>query len=311
MSEQSAPPLLQWNENDQPRSARWRSESGLAPPKRVILADDTLSADTAYRLACEGTGSAVARRLPERAATAAALARRIDRPHKQARKAQPNPASAPAAAFHLHRQAQAQRARVLAMLLLPFDADHRHSAAPRARREAGLQRSLGRRPRAVRGLAARIAGRDRRARMAQERRRDSSPGRAHPSALRRVFAAARRICRSGGSGAAARHHACVRYRYRQRRAGGAAGATRRRARGGDRTGAARAVLRAREFRPPGRAPDRSSCSKPICFPPGQAPLVVCNPPWLPARPSSRHRARDLRPRQPHAARLSGRPRARI
>jgi hypothetical protein len=34
----------------------WRAESGAAAPRRVVAADDTMSADTAYRLACEGTG---------------------------------------------------------------------------------------------------------------------------------------------------------------------------------------------------------------------------------------------------------------
>jgi len=48
-----------------------------------------------------------------------AMARRTDRKPKKPRK----PAASPAEAFHLHRQAQSQRARTLAMLLLPFDAD--------------------------------------------------------------------------------------------------------------------------------------------------------------------------------------------
>jgi methylase of polypeptide subunit release factors len=38
----------------------------------------------------------------------------------------------------------------------------------------------------------------------------------------------------------------------------------------------------------------------------QAPLIVCNPPWVPARASSPGRARGVRRGQPHAARLSGR-----
>ena len=49
-------PLLHWTENEQACSARWRSENGVSPPKRVVVADDTLTADSAYRLACEGTG---------------------------------------------------------------------------------------------------------------------------------------------------------------------------------------------------------------------------------------------------------------
>ena len=51
----SPSPTLHWAEAKQARSARWRSERGALPPKRVVLADDTLNADTAYRLACEGT----------------------------------------------------------------------------------------------------------------------------------------------------------------------------------------------------------------------------------------------------------------
>lgn len=47
-------PLLTWSENDAPRSALWRSDQVL--PKQVVLADDTMTADTAFRLACAGTG---------------------------------------------------------------------------------------------------------------------------------------------------------------------------------------------------------------------------------------------------------------
>lgn len=52
-------PELHWTEGEAPdlthHSARWRSESGAAPPKRVVLADDRTTADAAYRLACEGS----------------------------------------------------------------------------------------------------------------------------------------------------------------------------------------------------------------------------------------------------------------
>ena len=48
-------PVLSWKEARTMHSERWRSESGLPPPKRVIVADDTLKADAAYHHACEGT----------------------------------------------------------------------------------------------------------------------------------------------------------------------------------------------------------------------------------------------------------------
>ena len=57
-AEAIASPALEihWTEAGNECAALWRSERGAPPPKRVMLADDTMSADTAYRLACEGTG---------------------------------------------------------------------------------------------------------------------------------------------------------------------------------------------------------------------------------------------------------------
>ncbi len=52
-----AEPEISWTDDDgQTHSARWRSLAGHPPPRRVELADDRISADAAYRLACEGTG---------------------------------------------------------------------------------------------------------------------------------------------------------------------------------------------------------------------------------------------------------------
>jgi SAM-dependent methyltransferase len=116
----SAHPVIQWTEAGELRSARWRSESGMPPPKRVVIADDTLNADTAYRLACEGTALLWRGDYQNARQLLQALARRVDRPSKKPRP----PASSPREAFNLHRQAQSQRARVLAMVLLPFEADY-------------------------------------------------------------------------------------------------------------------------------------------------------------------------------------------
>jgi methylase of polypeptide subunit release factors len=115
--------IIHWTEQGEPRSARWHSEAGNPPPKRVQLADDTMNADTAYRLACEGTALLWRGDFQNARQLLQALARRADHKHgKGARKAKP--AKAPATlteAFHLHRQAQSQRARTLAMLLIPFE----------------------------------------------------------------------------------------------------------------------------------------------------------------------------------------------
>jgi methylase of polypeptide subunit release factors len=123
----TAAPILHWTENDVPASARWRSEAGLPPPKRIVIADDTLTADTAYRYACEGTAMLWRGDFQNARQLLQALARRIERKPKKAAKAAKVPKTpvSMTEAFHLHRQAQSQRARTLAMLLLPLDADYR------------------------------------------------------------------------------------------------------------------------------------------------------------------------------------------
>ncbi len=118
--------MIEWNEQGEVRSARWRSESGAAAPRRVELADDTLSADTAYRLACAGTGLLWRGDFQNARHLLQALMRRADRkPAKAAAKAaQKMAAATPAEQFHLHRQAQSQRARTLGTLLIPVEGDY-------------------------------------------------------------------------------------------------------------------------------------------------------------------------------------------
>ena len=47
----AAPPLIRWTEAGGTRSAHWHAERGTEPPLRVVLADDTTTADAAFRLA--------------------------------------------------------------------------------------------------------------------------------------------------------------------------------------------------------------------------------------------------------------------
>ncbi len=118
-----APARIHWLEDEAARSARWRSESGMPAPKKVVIADDRMPADTAYRLACEGTALLWRGDFQNARQLLQALARRAD--HKGGKRARPakTPAT-PLEAFHLHRQAQSQRARTLAMLLIPVEADY-------------------------------------------------------------------------------------------------------------------------------------------------------------------------------------------
>ncbi len=115
--------MIHWIEEDQPRAARWRSESGNAAPKRVVIADDRMTADTAYRLACEGTGMLWRGDFQNARQLLQALARRAEPKPDKRGKPRKQPVS-PTDAFNLHRQAQSQRARTLGMLLLPFEADY-------------------------------------------------------------------------------------------------------------------------------------------------------------------------------------------
>jgi methylase of polypeptide subunit release factors len=118
---QASSPTITWADNDQLHSARWQSKSDAPPPKRAQFVDDRITADNAYRLACEGTGLMWQGDFQNARQLLQALARRIDNPGKKKKTAAPATITE---AFHLHRQAQSQRARVLAMILIPFNADY-------------------------------------------------------------------------------------------------------------------------------------------------------------------------------------------
>ncbi len=109
--------LLHWEESGKTNTARWRSEQGLPPPKKILVADDTLKASDAYRLACEGTAFLWRGDFQNARQLLVAMSRRVDRkPRKMS--------SVPSEAFNLHRQAQGLRARVLGMILIPLDANY-------------------------------------------------------------------------------------------------------------------------------------------------------------------------------------------
>lgn len=115
-------PVIRWNEAGEEKSARWRSEKKTPPPKHVLIADDRMTADRAFRLASEGNALLWRGDFQNARQLLHAIIRRIDK-KAQKRKAKKT-TSTPAEAFHLHRLTQSQRARTLGMLLLPFDADH-------------------------------------------------------------------------------------------------------------------------------------------------------------------------------------------
>ena len=137
---------VQWLENkdgnETLHQARWLSESNHVPPTRIVLVDDKTTADEAYRLACEGTSLLWRGDFHNARQLLQALGRRIDRTNERSEQrkikkaANQSGKSSKTAAelletskdipnlFHQQRQIQAQRARILSRLLLELDANY-------------------------------------------------------------------------------------------------------------------------------------------------------------------------------------------
>ena len=114
-----------WTEDGVERTALWRSESGAKPPRHVRVADDRMTADAAYKLACEGTALLWRGDYHGARQLLSALGRRVDRKP-------PKTGGSPRETFHLQRQAQSRRARILGMLLVPLDARREDGDADKA-----------------------------------------------------------------------------------------------------------------------------------------------------------------------------------
>jgi len=298
-------PVLCWTEAGQARAARWRSERGAAPPRRVVLADDTLAADAAYKLACEGTALLWRGDFHNARQLVQALARRIDKPpkaSKQARVALKKDAEAAvsgapvAQAFHLHRQAQAQRARVLGMVLIEFGADYGIALrrAPDARQACAEawgppQADAGPSVASLRELLGLVSAHEWRKKGVEIAALGAPPNnRIHPhygvfSPVRGEYVdlvarapwpaagAAKFVAFDIGTGTGVLSAVLA-------------------LRGAQQVVAtdmdARALQCARENVERLRLPHPVKVMQADLFPEGRASLVVCNPPWLPARPSA-------------------------
>ena len=286
------PSAIHWTHQGQPQQALWRSESGAAAPRRVETADDTLAADTAYRMACEGTGLLWQGDFQNARHLLQALMRRADKkPRKAAAKASQKLAAAtPAEAFHLHRQAQAQRARVLASVLIPLEGDYSialrrapdwRQACTEAWGPATGERSVA----TLRELLGLVGAHEWRKKGVEIPALGAPPlNRIHPhygvfSPVRGEYvglvAAAplpsKALAFDIGVGTGVLSAVLAR-------------------RGVQRVVATdqdpRALACARENLQRLQLLDRVELVQADLFPPGRAPLVVCNPPWVPARANS-------------------------
>ncbi len=110
----NTPNIITWQEAGKSKSSVWHSENAAPVPKKIQLADDTIKADDAYKLACEGTALLWRGDFQNAKLLLQALSRRIDRPRKKPKKT----GETLLQSFHLHRQAQSQKARILGMLVI-------------------------------------------------------------------------------------------------------------------------------------------------------------------------------------------------
>ena len=137
---------VQWQENkdgnETLHQARWLSESNHMPPARIVLIDDKTTADEAYRLACEGTSLLWRGDFHNARQLLQALKRRIERTNERSEQRKMKKAANKSAKsnktavessetpkdipnlFHQQRQIQAQRSRILSRLLLELDSDY-------------------------------------------------------------------------------------------------------------------------------------------------------------------------------------------
>jgi SAM-dependent methyltransferase len=276
---------IHWLEEGKTFEARWRPQGDTPPPTRVEVVDGKITADEAYGLACQGSALLWRGDFQEARQMLAALGRRADRPRRRSRTA----SAGTAESFHLYRQSRSQRARTLNALLIPLNDDYSIPLrrAPDVRQacteawgpaEAASVTSL-------RALLGAIGAHEWRTKGIEI---PEAGGRIHPhfgvfAPIRREYVdlvsatplpaacAASSIAFDIGTGTGVLAAVLAR-------------------RGIEHVVATdlepRALACARDnIRELGLA-DRVDVVQADLFPPGRAALAVCNPPWVPARPSS-------------------------
>ncbi len=102
---------LSWQSHSETRTAVWQSEAGYPPPETLILADDTLTGDAAYWRACAGTAMLYTGDFQNAKQLLQAVTRRADR--KPAK-----PMSTMLETFHQHRARQIVRANITNKVLI-------------------------------------------------------------------------------------------------------------------------------------------------------------------------------------------------
>nr|WP_232283845.1 class I SAM-dependent methyltransferase [Saccharomonospora cyanea] len=270
---------MHWNEGHTERCVRWHSENAAPPPKRIVVADDRMRADIAYRLACEGTALLWRGDYHNARLLMQAMRRRVERKS-------PGAADGSAESFHRHRRFRDHRARVLGRLLVLLGDDYslrlRRSPDVRQACVAAYGPSQGPMAVSLTELLGVIGAHQWRVRGVEV---PALGARIHPHygvfspvrgeyvdlLARAPLPAARRTAFDLGTGTGVLAAVLVR-------------------RGFERVVATdvspRALACARDNARRLGLAARIDVTGPCLFPEGRADLVVCNPPWLPARPTS-------------------------
>ncbi|NOT15957.1 MAG: class I SAM-dependent methyltransferase [Methylotenera sp.] len=102
---------LTWQEHHKAYEAIWQSEANVAPPTKVLIADDTTNAEAAYKLVCEGASLLYRGDFQNAKQLLQAITRRVDRKPVK-------PANNMTEAFHQHRARQIQRANITNKILI-------------------------------------------------------------------------------------------------------------------------------------------------------------------------------------------------
>ncbi len=287
-------PLVRWIEGGKTRGALWQSEAGIPPPNRIVVTDDTIRADRAFRWACEGTSLLWRGDFQNAKQLLNAMAKRVDKRKAGSHKREPSRIELPLdpGIFHRHRLAQSQRARVLGRLLVPLDASYAVllSRAPDLR--AACREAFGALPAgtetvlvSLRELLGVIGAHEWRKRGVEI---GILGGRVHPHYG--VFAPVRNEYLSLVNEAPWPHGRLPDRAFDIGTGSGVLAAILAR-RGIPRVVATdldpRAIACARENVERLKLSASTEIVEADLFPQGRAALVVCNPPWVPARPSSR------------------------
>lgn len=118
------PAVVHWSEGGEARCALWRSERGAPAPKKIVVVDDRMTADNAFGLAGQGVGILWRGDFQNARQLLNAIATRVDRPRGPKNAPAPPADKPPVDAFNSTRLARSQRARTLGMLLVPLEADY-------------------------------------------------------------------------------------------------------------------------------------------------------------------------------------------